>query len=692
MQHADFLVEIHTEELPPKTLKRLAETFETEIKNRLTKLELKFGASQFFATPRRLAVLVKKLAAQQADTTVERKGVPLDKAFDQNGKPTPACEGFARSCGVTPADLITIENAQGKFIGYQQHVQGKTTQELLPDVVRQSLAALPVAKRMRWGANTVEFVRPVQAAILLYGNDVIEADILGVKTDRLTRGHRFHSKDWVSIASPARYEKSLLNKYVVADFAERKNKIIEQLKQLESTQLQNKAKILMDDALLDEVTGLVEWPVALVGQFDQAFLAVPQEALISAMQDHQRYFPVTDLSGKLLPHFIMVSNIESKNPQSVIAGNERVLRARLSDAAFFFTTDKKIKLSDRIERLKNIIFQAKLGTLHEKSERVAKLAVNIATQLQVNTQQAERAAMLAKTDLLTDMVGEFPELQGVMGYYYALHDGEGDAIANALNEQYMPRFSGDELPASQLGCALALADRIDTLVGVFGIGQAPTGDKDPFALRRAALGVLRILIEKELNLDLRALLDLAGKNYAEKLTQQNTVQDVLTFILERLRPWYQDQGITVDVLSSVAALNLTRPFDIHRRVRAVQKFKNLPDAESLSVANKRVSNILAKSDSAIELKNIDTHLFEHNAERVLAEKLAEKRAIVTTFVKEGNYTEILTELATLRAPVDDFFDNVMVNAENPQQRANRLLMLKQLRELFLQVADIALLQ
>ncbi len=692
MQHADFLVEILTEELPPKALKRLAESFLAEVKSRLTKLDLSFKEITYYATPRRLAVSVKKLAAQQMDMLVDRKGPAINAAFDSAGKPTPACVGFARSCGVTPDDLTTLKNEQGEWVTYQQKVAGKTVQQLLPEVIQQALAALPIPKRMRWGNRSDEFVRPVKSIVMLFGDEVIDAEILGVKSGRLTSGHRFHSKGFISIAKPARYVKALANKYVLADFAARKNLIREQADVLVKQLSVPHAQVVMDEALLDEVTGLVEWPVAVCGQFDKTFLAVPQEALMSAMQDHQRYFPVTDQANKLMPYFITISNIESRQPESVIAGNERVLRARLSDAAFFFATDKKTKLSDRIEKLKTIIFQAKLGTLHAKTERVAKLAEQIANLIQANPEQATRAALLAKTDLLTDMVGEFPELQGVMGYYYALHDGEGEAVAQALQEQYLPRFSGDGLPSSLVGCALALADRIDTLVGVFGIHQPPTGEKDPFALRRAALGVLRILIEKELNLDLRLILTAAQKEYGTSLPNQNAAQDVLTFILERLRPWYQDQGIAADVIAAVSILNIAQPLDIHRRIHAVQTFKKLPDAASLSIANKRVSNILTKSDSIISINQINANLFQHDAERILADKLTEKRMMIAKFVQNGNYAEILTELATLREPVDNFFDHVMVNVDNKEQRENRLLMLKQLRELFLQVADIALLQ
>ncbi len=686
----DFLVEIQTEELPPKALQRLGISFFAEIKNRLDKMDLRYRDAQFFATPRRLAVLVKKLVAKQADSSVERKGPALEAAFDKDGKPTPACVGFARSCNVTPDQLSTIKTDQGTWVGFQQKVAGKSVQEILPALVQQALAALPIPKRMRWGSGSVEFVRPVHSVIMLYGNDVIDAEILGCRAGRLTRGHRFHSKGSISIANPARYAKSLERKYVIADFAKRKELISAAARQAVSAI--KDADVVIDDDLLDEVTGLVEWPVAICGSFDSEFLAVPSEALIAAMKDHQRYFPIVNTQQQLLPHFITISNIASRDPARVVTGNERVLRARLSDAAFFFETDKKQSLEERIEILKHIVFQAKLGTLFDKTTRVAALAAFIAEKMQIDSKEAERAGMLAKTDLTTAMVGEFPELQGKMGYHYALHAGESAAIAKALDEQYMPRFSGDALPASKLGCALAMADRIDTLVGIFGINQAPTGDKDPFALRRAALGVLRILIEKKLNLDLRDLLVFAKKSYADKLANQNVVADVLTFMLERLKPWYQDQGISADVFASVAALNISRPYDIHLRIQAVQDFKRMPEAASLSIANKRVSNILAKSASDITMQKIDEKLFEDDAERALGATLAAKRDSVISFSKNGDYAEVLAQLAGLREPVDNFFDHVMVMSEDKSRRENRLLMLKQLRELFLHVADIALLQ
>ncbi|MDR3479061.1 MAG: glycine--tRNA ligase subunit beta [Gammaproteobacteria bacterium] len=689
----NFLVEIHTEELPPKALSRLAKSFLQEIKDRLTKAQLEFKEAEFYATPRRLAVFVKGLASEQPEAIIERKGPAIDAAFDAAGNPTPACIGFAKSCGTTPDKLARIKNKQGEFVGLQQTVPGKSVCELMPAIVSESLAALPIPKRMRWGSGVVEFVRPVHSVIMLYGRDVIDAEILGVRTGRETRGHRFHCRKTISISQPSVYLKRLeYPGYVIADFERRKAMILEQANAIVESSFGENIHPLITPELLDEVTGLVEWPVAILGDFDQRFLEVPSEALISAMQDHQRYFAVVDDEGKLLPHFVTISNIESRDMQRVIEGNERVLRARLSDAAFFFETDKKRSLESRLEILKGIVFQAKLGSVYDKTRRVSQLAAYIAKALGEDETLAARAGMLAKTDLTTEMVGEFPELQGLAGYYYAKHDGEPAAVATAMNEQYMPRFSGDQLPETKIGCILALADRLDTLLGVFGINQAPTGDKDPFALRRAALGVLRILIEKELNLDLQDLLTQGLAHYERPLENQEVVAQVLNFISERLKPWYQEQSINPDVFAAVAALGITRPYDFHRRIQAVQAFKQLQDAESLSVANKRVSNILAKYDTQILAKDIDADLFENDAERELASQLEVQSLAIAPLYGEARYMDVLSQLSHLRQPVDNFFDQVMVMTEDKNQRENRLLMLAKLRALFLQVADVALLQ
>jgi glycyl-tRNA synthetase beta chain len=689
---ADFLVEIHTEELPPKALQLLASSFLKEIETRLKSIALEYKDAHYLVTPRRLAVMVKSLAAEQVETVVERRGPPLANAFDADGNPTPACAGFARSLNITPDQLITLQNKQGDFVGYQQVVPGRTVAELLPRIVEEALAALPIPKRMRWGDGDVEFVRPVHSIIMLYGDDIIDAEILGVRSGRLTRGHRFHSKKVISIPKPSVYQKRLIDNFVIADFAHRRQIILEQAQGIVNKAFGDGVHAVIEPELLDEVTGLVEWPVAILGDFDQRFLDVPPEALISAMQDHQRYFPVVDNDGKLMPHFVAISNIEARDMQHVIAGNERVLRARLSDAAFFYEVDKKQKLADRIEALKQVVFHVKLGTLYEKAERLSALAEFIAKKVNVNPIQAARAGLLAKTDLLTQMVGEFPELQGIAGKYYAQQDGETNALAQALQEQYMPRFSGGDLPGSDLGNVLALAERVDTLVGAFGINQQPTGDKDPFGLKRAALGVLRILIENKIDLDIAEILEFATQLYGSTLNNPATVTQLGDFLQERLKPWYQEQGINPDVFASVSALKITRPYDFHRRVLAVKHFQELPNAESLSVANKRVSNILAKYDGDISAKAVDIGLFELPAERALAAQLEALNKKIEPLYENGRYVDVLAQLADLRQPVDEFFDKVMVMAEDRALRENRLLLLTNLRAMFLQVADVALLQ
>lgn len=689
----DFLVEIHTEELPPKALLKLAEAFSQQIKDRLQKSDLSFEDIKFFATPRRLAVFVKDLADAQQEQVIERRGPAKSAAFDVDGKPTPACIGFARSCGVNPDQLGMIKTAQGEWVGLSQKVQGKTVAEIMPALVEQAVHALPIPKRMRWGNGETEFTRPIHSLMMLFGDKVIEANILGLQTGRMTRGHRFHAGDWYTIMHAAEYESLLRDEaHVIADFEYRRSEILSSARAAVELAFNFQASPLIDSALLDEVTGIVEWPVPLIGHFDKAFLDLPPEVLISSMQDHQRYFPVVDDKQQLLPHFVAISNIQSKNPERVIHGNERVLRARLSDAAFFYETDKKETLESRIDRMKGIVFQAKLGSLYEKSERISKLAVVIARKMQVNADYSARAGMLAKADLTTNMVGEFPELQGVMGYYYAMHDKLPDEIAIAIREHYLPRFSGDDLGEHAIGQVLALADRLDTLLGAFAINQIPTGDKDPFGLRRAAVGVIRILIEKNIALDLKQILEAGLLNYTVKLENADTVAGVLNFIQERLRSYYQEQGVSADVFAAVAALNIWNPLDVHERIKAVQAFKKLPEAETLSIANKRVSNILAKYVDDIEAKTIAPDYFENAAETELAKQLDAKSHVIVELSQTGKYDAMLLQLADLRKPVDDFFDQVMVMTDDKPRRENRILLLSKLRALFLQVADIALLQ
>lgn len=689
----DFLVEIHTEELPPKSLKKLASHFLQEIENRLQQAKLTYESAAFFATPRRLGAIIKKLKEKQEDSVVERKGPALQAAYDKEGKPTPACLGFVKSSGIEVSKLIHLKSPQGEWVGFKQTVKGKMVKDLLPQIINDALTALPIAKRMRWGDNSTEFVRPVHSVMMLYGDKVISGEILGLAANRKTRGHRFQSKAWISIPNPTVYEEILETQFVIVDFERRKTIIRHEIDSIVQSTLGKNAKAHIDEALLDEVTGLVEWPIALCGSFDKAFLSVPHEALISAMQDHQRYFPVYDeTTNQLLPHFVTIINIKTKSPLHVVTGNERVLRARLSDAAFFYETDKKIKLIDRVSQLKNIVFQAKLGTLFDKTERLKKLSGYMAHALNIDSKQMELAAMLAKTDLTTQLVGEFPELQGITGYHLALEEKQPEDVSLALKEQYHPRFSGDALPATKIGCILAIADRIDTLVGAFGINQIPTGEKDPLGLRRAALGVLRILIENEIDLDLKTLVDQAYQGYTHKLENKEVHAQALTFIFDRLKPWYQDQGVSADIIAAVSALGTTKPFDFHRRIKAVQAFKQRAEANALSIANKRVSNILAKYDEAIAASDVNAALFEDDVETVLATQIAAMQESIVSLSHEGHYEEILTKLAGLRDPVDHYFDKVMVMTDNKALRDNRILLLKKLRESFLKVADIALLQ
>lgn len=684
----DFLVEIHTEELPPKSILKMAEAFAQQIKERLQKSELAFDDVKFFGTPRRLAVLVTKLVDAQPDQVVERKGPALNAAFDANGNPSKACIGFANSCGVTPKELTTIKNNQGEWVGYKQHVKGKSIQELMPEMIEQAVSVLPVPKRMRWGDGDVQFTRPVHSVIMLYGDQVIEGKLLGFSAGRKTRGHRFHAPDWFDIENASSYEKQLEKHFVIADFAKRREKI-----QQDAVNVAKNVWISSSE-LLDEVTGLVEWPVALCGKFDAAFLSVPKEVLVSAMQDHQRYFPVLDDQAKLAPYFVTINNIQAHDLTRVTHGNERVLRARLSDAAFFFEADKKIKLEERIETLKGIVFQAKLGTLYEKAERLSKLAEFIAEKMGVDKTQAVRAGMLAKTDLTTSMVGEFPELQGVMGSYYAQHDGEDENVAVAMKEQYMPRFAGDNLPSNSIGQALALADRIDTLVGTFGINQIPTGDKDPYGLRRAALGVLRIVIENKLTIDVKELLEKSYQLYDGKLSvdTDTVVGGVHGYITGRMKVWCGDQGITPDVFSAVDANRMTKAdlLEFFAAIEAVQEFKNDENLKALSIANKRVKNILDEKEGSIA--EIDTALFDSPAEKELYDNVLAKYETVQNLYKQKRYKEILQSLSELRVPVDNFFDQVMVMTEDKAKQQNRKFLLHRLRNLFLNVADISLLQ
>ncbi|HHF3390349.1 TPA: glycine--tRNA ligase subunit beta [Haemophilus influenzae] len=688
MTTQNFLVEIGTEELPPKALKTLATSFADNVEAELNQAGLTFDKIEWFAAPRRLAVKVLNLATQQPSKEMEKRGPAVSAAFDAEGKPTKAAEGWARGCGITVEQAERIATDKGEWLIHRAKIEGQPTKNLLNDIVANALAKLPIPKPMRWADKTVQFIRPVHTVTMLLGDELIEGEILGVASARTIRGHRFLGEKEFEIQHADQYPQLLRDKgSVVADFNERKAEILAK-SQAKATALGGVADI--EENLLEEVTSLVEYPNVLAAKFEERFLAVPAEALVYTMKGDQKYFPIYDKDGKLLPHFIFVSNINPEDPTAIIEGNEKVVRPRLTDAEFFFKTDLKQKLVDRLPRLETVLFQQQLGTLKDKTDRIEQLAGEIAKQIGADEAKAKRAGLLSKCDLMTNMVFEFTDTQGVMGMHYARHDGEDEEVAVALNEQYMPRFAGDELPKSLVASAVALADKFDTLTGIFGIGQAPKGSADPFALRRAALGALRIIVEKNLPLDLEDLVKKSAALFGDKLTNQNVVADVVDFMLGRFRAWYQDEGIAVDVIQAVLARRPTRPADFDARVRAVSHFRTLDSAEALAAANKRVSNILAKAGAAIGEINLTACV--EPAEKALAEAVLALRTEVQPLIAQGDYTTVLDKLANLRAPVDSFFDNVMVNAEDPALRQNRLAILNTLQGLFLQVADISVLQ
>ena len=693
MTTQNFLVEIGTEELPPKALKTLATSFADNVEAELNQAGLTFDKIEWFAAPRRLAVKVLNLATQQLSKEIEKRGPAVSAAFDAEGKPTKAAEGWARGCGITVDQAERIATDKGEWLVHRAKIEGQPTKSLLNGIVANALVKLPIPKPMRWADKTVQFIRPVHTVTMLLGDELIEGEILGVASARTIRGHRFLGEKEFEIQHADQYPQLLREKgSVVADFNERKAEILAK-SQAKATALGGVADI--EESLLEEVTSLVEYPNVLAAKFEERFLAVPAEALVYTMKGDQKYFPLYektegDKDGKLLPHFIFVSNINPEDPTAIIEGNEKVVRPRLTDAEFFFKTDLKQKLVDRLPRLETVLFQQQLGTLKDKTDRIEQLAGEIAKQIGADEAKAKRAGLLSKCDLMTNMVFEFTDTQGVMGMHYARHDGEDEEVAVALNEQYMPRFAGDELPKSLVASAVALADKFDTLTGIFGIGQAPKGSADPFALRRAALGALRIIVEKNLPLDLEDLVKKSAALFGDKLTNQNVVADVVDFMLGRFRAWYQDEGIAVDVIQAVLARRPTRPADFDARVRAVSHFRTLDSAEALAAANKRVSNILAKADAAIGEINLTACV--EPAEKALAEAVLALRTEVQPLIAQGDYTTVLDKLANLRAPVDSFFDNVMVNAEDPALRQNRLAILNTLQGLFLQVADISVLQ
>jgi len=685
---SDCLIELGTEELPPKALLKLSQAFTEGVSKGLETAGLNASTIESFATPRRLAILLKGIPLKQQDQVVEKRGPALQAAFDAEGNPSQAAMGFARSCGVEVSELAHKETDKGTWLYFEQKQQGKSLQALLPEIVSQSLARLPIPKRMRWGDRSDEFVRPVQWLVMLVDDQVIEANILGTDAGNQTQGHRFHAPEAITISQAADYEKLLKDSaYVLARFEQRREVIREQLINVAKT---IGGVVRMDEDLLDEVTSLVEWPVAISGRFDDEFLSVPVEALVTTMQDNQKYFAVFDENNQLLPHFITISNIQSKKPELVSSGNERVIRPRFADAKFFWEQDQKVTLSSRLQSLESVVFQKQLGSIGDKVIRIRSLAGYLAENLSADVSKAERAAELCKCDLMTDMVGEFPKLQGIMGCYYARHDGESEVVANAIEQHYWPRFAGDALPAESAGQCVALADRIDTMIGIFAIGQRPTGVKDPFGLRRAALGVIRIIIENNLPIDMVKLCQQAAKGLADKIDARPVVDEVVGYIFDRLKAYYQDQQVRVDVIDAVLVCKPTVLTDLQNRVVAVNEFLHNDSAAALAAANKRISNILKKQQSVTI--GVDTKLFQEQAEKDLYQKLTSVQKIALPHFDGGEYLPGLNSLAALRPAVDQFFDDVMVMADDEKLKLNRLALLQALANSFLRVADFSRIQ
>ena len=687
MNHENLLVELGTEELPPKSLKKLATAFADAFKAELEGAELSFDDVHWYASPRRLAVKVDNLADQQQDKVVEKRGPAVSAAFDENGEPTKAAQGWARSNGISVEEAERLVTDKGEWLLFKAEVKGKNIDSLMSDLIAKALKKLPIPKPMRWGSKTTQFIRPVHTFCILFGDRLIPGNVLGLDSARTVQGHRFHGESRFELDHADNYLDSLKAHYVVADHEARKQAILESLQAAANNE---NAVADIDNDLLDEVTALVEWPVVLTASFDESFLEVPKEALIYTMKDDQKYFPLLSENGQLLNRFLFVSNIESADPHQVIHGNEKVIRPRLADARFFFETDKKQSLASRLDSLDSVLFQKQLGTLKEKSSRIASLARSIATELGADGEQAHRAGLLSKTDLMTNMVMEFPDVQGVMGMHYARHDGEDDAVAIALDEQYKPRFSGDSLPGAGISSAVALADKLDSLVGIFGIGQIPKGDKDPFALRRAAIGVLRIIVESKSDLDLVNLVADAYGLLEDKLSNADAQEQVIDFVLGRFRTWYQEQGVDIDVIQAVLAKRPTRPADFDARVKGVTEFKKLESAQALAAANKRVANILNKNNVEDGL-TVNPSLFETEHESALAEQLGQIESKIAPLLEAGDYENVLLALSSLREAIDAFFDNVMVMAEDEAIRNNRLALLSKLRAQFLFTADISLL-
>jgi len=680
----DFLFELGTEELPPLALPELERALAESLRSALAAAGIAHGELVSYAAPRRLAVLIRSLATRQGEQRIKRRGPPVSAAFDKQGQPTRAATAFADSCGVSLETLGRIHEGKGEFLYFEATQPGAETASLLPSMVQAALDVLPIPKRMRWGASEAQFVRPVHWVVLRLGAAVLPARILDTDSGGRSRGHRFHAPGWLDIDAPARYADILREQgHVIASFAERRDMIRHQVTTSAAAQ---GGTAVLDESLLDEVTALVEWPVAVVGRFDERFLALPREVLLSTLQEHQRYFAIEGADGALTPFFITISNIDSREPARVREGNERVVRPRLSDAAFFQQQDRRAPLAAWRDDLDKVTFQAKLGSIGDKVRRVQALAAHIAPALGGDATHAERAALLCKCDLLSAMVGEFPELQGIMGAYYALADGENPEVAAAVREHYQPRGAGDALPGTLTGAAVALADKLDTLAGIFAIGQKPSGTKDPFALRRAAIGVLRIILESRFDLDLGELVAQAVK--LQPVQQAGCAEEVLSYILERLRAHYQEAGVASEIFDAVLATGSRRPLDFDARVNAVAAFRSLPEAESLAAANKRIANILKKS-AAETAASVDVSLLQVDAERALHAALEGVSAGVEADLASRRYNAALTTLAGLRPAIDAFFNDVMVNDPDPALRANRLALVGRVRELFSGVADLS---
>ena len=682
----NLLVELGTEELPPKALLNLSEAFSAGLAKQLRAAGFEFAALTSYATPRRLAVRIESIAAEQPERVESRRGPAVSAAFDARGAPSKAAQGFARSCGVEVTALARLKSDEGEWLSYQQRVAGRRLSDLLPGMVKLALAALPIPKRMRWGAHNAEFVRPAHWLVMLHGAEVIAGEVLGLQANRVTRGHRFMHGAAISLAHADDYEARLAHPgHVIASFGARRARVRELV---ETTAASEGGSAVIDDALLDEVTALVEWPVPVCGSFDQHFLELPSEVLIASMQGHQKYFPIRDVHGELRNRFITLANLESQAPDAIRAGNERVIRPRLSDASFFYRTDLAKRLDSRLPGLDSMMYEKRLGSLGDKTRRIVSLAASLAGTCGADAALASRVAELSRCDLLSDLVGEFPELQGTMGRYYAAADGEHADVSHALGEFYQPRFSGDAIPASAVGRCVALADKLDSLVGIFGIGSAPTGDRDPFALRRAAIGMLRIVIEADIALDLRAAIDVALTSYAGVKLAADTAEQVYAFVRERLRGYYLERGTPNDVCAAVFANDPSAPAEVARRLLAVSDFRALPAAQALAAANKRIANILKKLDTP-PVDSIDATLLTDNAERELAARYAALAPQAEQLFMAREYTRYMELLAGLREPVDAFFDGVMVMCEDAALRTNRLALLARLHALFTRVADIA---